>query len=432
MSPPLALVLGLLLCGRPLVAGPRGDDSTTVDYWLGGLHVIQRYVAGTDLVAVRLFLLGGTRQLTAPTQGIEALLLEAATQGSARYPADSSIAAMTATGSVEVREVDRDWSEIGFTTLAAGAADAWAVFADRVAAPQLGDSAIAAARRTLIRSAHDRHTDPDTRVFLLADSALFKGHPYAFDPLGTEVSIRGIPDSAVRDYQARQMVTSRMLLVVVGRVTRAEVEQWVAPTLARLSAGNYQWAPSPPPKPARSTWLIEQRSLPTNYLVGVFTGPAAGSDDYWAFQVAMSFLHGAFFYDVRTRRGLSYAPEALFFDQAQTSGAIYASSRNPAAVAKLMGQAMTEVKVLRSDDIWYRRLQRTFAFDYLETRSTVGGQADLLARAQLLLGDYHRIGDFGERLRRVRVDEVRGAATEFFQNFQMAFIGDTVAMRGGW
>ena len=269
---------------------------------------------------MRLLLLGGSRQLTPSTQGMEALLLEAATHGSARFPGDSTTRAMALTGGVEVSGIDRDWSEVGFTTLSVTADDAWAVFADRVVAPELSDSALARARRELIVSAHDRYIDPDTRIILVGDSVLFRGHPYALDPEGTEATLRSIPDSAVRAYQTAQVTTSRLLLIVVGHATRSQVERWIAGTLGRLPAGGYQWSLPPRPKVARSHWLLEQRSLPTNYVLGLFVGPSAGTDDYWPFRVAMSLLGGDLFEEVRIENGLSYAPSAPFFDYAQTWG----------------------------------------------------------------------------------------------------------------
>ena len=49
-------------------------DSITTSFTVGGVHVILRPNYATDAVAVNLYLLGGTRQLTPATQGIEPLL----------------------------------------------------------------------------------------------------------------------------------------------------------------------------------------------------------------------------------------------------------------------------------------------------------------------------------------------------------------------
>ncbi|HJU65082.1 MAG TPA: hypothetical protein VJ596_05360, partial [Gemmatimonadaceae bacterium] len=52
-------------------------DSLTTTFTVSGLQVIHRRSTASDVVAVSLYLLGGTQQLTPETQGIEALMLAA-------------------------------------------------------------------------------------------------------------------------------------------------------------------------------------------------------------------------------------------------------------------------------------------------------------------------------------------------------------------
>ncbi|MBX6331775.1 MAG: hypothetical protein IRY91_08005 [Gemmatimonadaceae bacterium] len=65
-------------------------DSLTVSYEVGGLRVVQRPAPSNDVVAANLYLLGGARQLTPQTAGIEVLLLDASERGTARYPGDAA------------------------------------------------------------------------------------------------------------------------------------------------------------------------------------------------------------------------------------------------------------------------------------------------------------------------------------------------------
>ena len=118
------------------------------------------------------------------------------------------------------------------------------------------DGADARLERSRARaSAHDAggfrqaENSPDPLVNRLADSLAYVGHPYGFSPTGTESSLRSITLAALRNYQATQMVTSRMLLVVVGNIERARLEPLVQRTLGQLPRGNYTWTPPrAPPK----------------------------------------------------------------------------------------------------------------------------------------------------------------------------------------
>ncbi len=95
-----------------------GADTLTMSYDVSGLHVIQRVNRSTDIVAARLYFLGGTRQIAEATAGIEALWLGATGYGTERYPGDQAWRAMARTGSVVQIETDADWSVFGFTGLA--------------------------------------------------------------------------------------------------------------------------------------------------------------------------------------------------------------------------------------------------------------------------------------------------------------------------
>src|SRR6476620_4492845 len=70
----------------PHPATKPAADTTTSEFEVNGLKVILRRNMATDVVAANLYLLGGTRQLTPQTQGIEALLFAASERGSRRFP----------------------------------------------------------------------------------------------------------------------------------------------------------------------------------------------------------------------------------------------------------------------------------------------------------------------------------------------------------
>src|SRR5205085_11259249 len=115
------------------------------------------------------------------------------------------------------------------------------VFADQITSPTLDSSEVELVRGRLMTEARDSRNSPDPLVNILADSLAFLGHPYGFSPRGTENSLFSITLGQLRNYQATQMVTSRMLLVVVGNVERARLEALVQRTLGSLPRGNYAW-----------------------------------------------------------------------------------------------------------------------------------------------------------------------------------------------
>lgn len=432
---PLLGALPLLLAA----AASRGGsapvtpaDTLTTAYEVSGLRVIQRVNRATDIVAVRLYLLGGTRQLTDQTAGIEALLLRASEYGTEGYPGDSARRAMARTGSFVSLEADVDWTVFGFTGLARDLDVAWDVLADRVRRPALSEQAVSRARGRLLTWAHTRYTDPDERIHVLATRALFPNHPYALDPAGTETSLAALTAEQLASYGREQMVTSRMLLVIVGNVERAHAESLVAATLGRLPRGAYHWTLPPPAPRPDGRWLVEHRTIPTTYVLGYFPGPPATERSYWAFRVATALLSSEMQRSVRAQRSLSYAAYAPFLDRAVPMGGAYASTPRPDQVVALIVEAVQALQLREIDPFALRRFLDSYTFDYLVQNASAADQADFLARAELYLGSFRQGDEFVKRLRSVSPFEVQAVAARYMTKMQFAYLGDTTRMRGRW
>lgn len=416
------LVLLVLLFGTASLSAQ--EDTATTAYSVGGVQVIQRRNTANDVVAVNLYLLGGTRQLTPKTAGIETMLLATSEYGTTKYPLDALRRALAVTGSAIVIDPDVDWTVFGFRGIRQELDSTWAVWADRLMAPRLDSSAVELVRNQLLTSARQRRITPDALVRVLADSATFSGHPYALDPVGSEESLTSITRADLRRYHDTQLVTSRMLLVVVGNVTREQVERLVSGTLAKLPRGSYQWQ-LPPSVPTRQTSIaVESRQLPTNYVIGYFAGPSAGSEDYPAFRVAMALLSSSLHRVIREERSLSYVAYAPVLDRAQSSGGVYTTTVAPEQVFPLMRQQIERLQREWLQAAGLREYVEQFITDYWTDNETSAGQADALARAQLYRGDYRVAGRFMDEIRRVSPDDVRRVARTYMHNIQFAYVGD--------
>jgi len=409
-----------------------GGDTLTASYQVSGVRVIQRVNPATDVVAVRLYLLGGTRQLTERTAGIEALFLRAAAYGTAQFKDDEARRALDRTGCVVALDPDLDWTVFGFTGLAEDLDAAWRPFADRLTHPTLSDAAVAQARAKLLSEAHRRYTEPDERLRVLAMRALFRDHPYALDPSGTETSLAAITPDDVRTYVREQVVASRMMLVVVGNVLRAHVESLVTATIAQLPHGQYQWT-LPPPAPSQDVhyWLIEDRPFPTAYLLGLFSGPPPTSHDYWSFRVAAALLSSRLFTTVRIQRSLSYAAFVPYVDAAIPIAGVYVSTPKPAEVRVLVANQIVALMGI-PDNVGLGRFIDNFRFDYLAENATAASQAEFLARAELYLGSYRLGDDFMKRLHGVSPRDIRVMASQYMTRIQYSYLGDSSRMHGRW
>jgi zinc protease len=427
-----ALMLGAGTAGAqaaPLPNGARGANGraagpTTTDFMVDGVHVILRQSTANDVVAANLYLLGGTRQLTPGTQGIEAMLLIASERGTRKFSKEALRALTARLGSDIVIDPGVDWTMIGARSLRDSFDSTWVVLADRVTAPRLDSTEVERVREQILSDVSTRRDSPDALVSALADSATWAGHPYALEPLGTTESISHITLAQLRDYEREQMTTSRMLLVVVGNVDRAKVEQLVHATIGRQPRGNYRWTPPPTLPTGTPSLTVAARSLPTNYLLGYYAGPPASSSDYPALRVATAVLSGRLFSEIRSRRNLTYAVDAPFIERAASAGGLYVTTTQPETTLALM---RAEVKRLQEDEIdpsGLERLVQQFITEYFLNNETNAAQADFIARAVLYRGSALAADRFVDELRAVRPEDVKRVARTYMRGVHFAYVGD--------
>jgi zinc protease len=400
------------------------DTAVTTKFDVDGVAVILRRNTANEVIAANLYLLGGARQITAANAGIEALLLVASERGTRKFPG-ATVRQRTATlGSTISIEANDDWSAIGLHAIRGTFDSTWAILADRVMAPTLSPGEVEIAREQLIAGARQRATHPDDAAEELADSLLYQDHPYALAATGTPASLASITIPQLRAYHAQQFVTSRMLLVVVGNVERADVERLVRGTIATLPRGSYKWTAPPPTVSTGRALAIENRSIPTNYVLGYVPGPVATNRDYVALRVATAVLSGRLYTEVRSRRNLSYDVESQFLERAQGVGGLYVTTVDPNAVLRIMRRELSTLQTETVDPEGLKRLEQQFITEYYLKNETNADQANVLARAEVFAGDYRAADRFMDDLQRVTPADVRRVARQYLRDFRFAYVGD--------
>jgi zinc protease len=398
--------------------------SLTTSFDVSGVHVILRQNDANNVVAANLYLLGGARQVTEANAGIEPILLDVSERGTEHYPKNALRRAMSRLGSEIAVAPNPDWTMFGIRSSTEVFDSTWAIFADRVMHPTLTRAEVNVVKAQYLSGIRQRRDDPDALADYLADSITFVGHPYAVSVVGNERSIQAIDSAALRNYHRSEFVTSRMLLVVVGNVDRAHIERLVAQSIGQLPRGTYKWS-APPRVPENPTALvIERRQLPTNYILGYYSGPLAKGPDYQALRVATSVLTGRMFAEIRTRQNLTYDVHAPFVDRAATVGGLYVSTVSPDTTLKLMRAAIVDLQQGLLDPVGLKQLEEQFITEYFLDNETNAAQADFLARSQLYEGDYHEADRFVDELKSVTPEAVQRVARKYMKGFRFAYVGD--------
>ncbi len=275
------------------------------EFEVNGLKVIVKRRAGSQTVAAGLFIRGGARNVTAENAGIEALMLDVATEASANFPLERMRAELARMGTGISYGINYDYSALTFGSTRANFDRSWEIFTDAALRPSFTPKDFERVKNRLIVSRSDDADTPDSHLQLLQAKAAYAGHPYLNDPRGTVESVSRIKLEDVRRYHQQLMQTSRLLIVAVGNIDPEQFRRRVEATFGKLPRGDYRASPLPELAFAAQTVEVTPRALPTNYVQGVFVAPSLASPDYYPMQVASSILQNRVFLEIRARRNLS-------------------------------------------------------------------------------------------------------------------------------
>jgi len=413
-----------LLAIALLAAPTLGAQAPTISkFEVAGIPVVFKPVRANDVVAVRLYLRGGSANLTAANAGIEDLMLQAATHGTSRYDKDAFNAKTVETGTTINSAADYDYSVLALQAVRQHWNEAWDLFAEAALHPTYPAAEVELVRAQLVDAARRIPDDPDSYVQYLADSMFFIGHPYASRPTGTPASLTAITRQAIVDWHRQQFTKANLLFVVVGNVDRDDLARKIAATFGSLPAGRPVNALRPFATVTPDV-VVVSRELPTNYILGQFAAPAPSSRDYAAMRVATDVLSHRLFEEVRTKRNLTYAVFAGLDIHAANYGSLYVTAVDPDTTMKVM---FSEVRRLQREPLSKTDLAEevnSFLTQFWMAQQSNMGQARSLALFELLGGGYENLARFAEAVRRVTPADVQRVANQYMQQARFAVIGD--------
>jgi zinc protease len=435
----LALTFLLLTASAPVsaqtlkgedVKAPAPSKETTdtlrlvTEFEVNGLKVLVKRREGSQSVVAGLFMRGGSRNVTAENAGIEALMLDVATEASQKFPLAVLRRELARTGTGLSYGINYDYSVLSLASTRRYFDRSWEVFTDSALHPSFTQEDFERVKSRTLVSLADNEDTPDSFLQELQSRVAYAGHPYLNDPRGTVASVTSLTLEQVRAYHQRMMQSSRLLLVVVGDVDPQQIRQKVEASFGRLPKGDYKAEPLPQLSFSAPTVAVTARQLPTNYVQGVFAAPPLTSNDIYPMRVASSILQSRVYTEVRVRRNLSYAPDAFLSSQGANTGGIYVTAvdANQAVSVMLREIARLQTQEISPDEI--KATAQQFLTRYYMGQETNAAQAGELAQYELIGGGWRNSAVFIDRLRAVTPADVKRAANTYMRNLQFVVIGD--------
>ena len=422
-----SIVFVFVFSVHPQAAVPVADASIT-DFEVNGLKVIFKRRTSSPTVAVGVFFRGGVRNETVDNAGIESLALDAATESSKKYPREVLRKELAHTGTVIGSASTYDYSAVSMVATSEHFTHSWDMLFDLLANPTFAPEDVLRDKNVKIAALNDESASPDSDLDEFEGKIIFAGHPYAANPSGTVESLTKLTPEALRAYEKNLMQTSRMLIVIVGDASVDDIKKLVTSTFGTLPKGDYKEAPVPRLQFTQPTVDVEQRSLPTNYIKGLFSAPSISDPDYYAMRVAISILQRNVYQEVRLARNLSYAPNATMDAHAANNAEIYVTATDANQAISVMLNEITKLRKAPIDQDEFVGVPGYFLTTYYVDQETNAAQAGELAKYELIGGGWRNSLNFLTGIAGVTPQEVYEASVKYMKNIRFVVVGDPKAI----
>ncbi len=419
----LMAVLAALGLALPVPARAQQPAEVT-EFTVAGIPVIYKPIRANEVIAVRLYIEGGSANLTPETAGIENFMTAAATRGTEKYSRDQFAALAAATGTAIGANANPDYTFLSLQAVSEHWDEAWDLFTEAALHPTFPDEEVALVRDQIVNQLKGRLDNPDAYLALLANDQFYAGHPYAIDPLGTVEAVEAMTAEDLRARHAERMAKENLLLVVVGNVPREDLAWKIEAAFGALPATGGAANPVPERVPSAPEVEVTERELPTNYIRGQFLAPDPGHPDFPAMQVATDILSDRLFEEVRTKRNLSYAVFSGLSQRRANYGLLYVTAVQPDTTLAVM---LHEVERLKTEPITEERLAENvnvFLTQYWLAQETNMGQAAALGLWELVGGGYQNYAKFINDYKRVTAADIQRVAKKYLQHARFVVIGD--------
>jgi zinc protease len=382
--------------------------------------------SGNDIVEVQTIIKGGVQNYPATKIGIESMAIDALTEcGTLKHDKNSFKNQLEKISATVYGGSNKNYSVVRLNCIKGDFETAWPLYVEAITMPKFEPKEFERIKQDAITELKSQESQPDVAINKYADKIAFAGRDYAKDPSGTPAIIQKLTPAETKAYYQSVLTKSRLLIVVVANLDRADIEAKVKAMLAGIKQG----APFELKKSFfrvyKNSFSSENRELATNYVVGTSSGPSPGTPDFDAFNVAMRIFADRHFLDVRTNNGLSYAPSAWFSSGATSVARFSVSTTQPDKYIAVFDKLVDKIKTqgFRADEV--ADMKVTYLTGFYYKNETNSAQAASLAANEVLHNNWRRSLTLVNDVKKLTAEQVSDAFRKYIGNIVWVYQGDT-------
>jgi zinc protease len=412
----------LIAMVAPFIASAQ--QAKPYDMMVNGVKVIVQ-PSGNDIVVIQTVIKGGVQNYSAEKAGIENMALTALTEcGTMKDDKNSfkdkldKVSAYVSGGS------GMDYASFNLNCIKSDLDAVWPLYVDALTIPKFDAKEFERIKQDAINGIRSSESSPDNAINKLAKQTAFAGTSYAKEPRGTVASITALTPAETKKYWESTFTKSRIVIVVVADLDKTAIEAKVKELLAKVPAGSKFASQQKNYTPAANTFKAEERANATNYVRGIASGPLPGTPDYTAFSLAMSIFSSKHFIEVRTKHGLSYAPQAWFNGGNTSYASLSVTTTEPDKYIAVARGLIDRIKKegFSADEL--KNEKTGFLTGIYYRNETNEAQASSMAANEVLHGDWKRAITMKEEVDKVTLQQLNAAFNKYINNITWVYQGD--------
>ena len=382
--------------------------------------------SGNDIVEIQTVIKGGVQNYPATKMGIESMAMNALTEcGTLKHDKNAFKNQLDKISAAVYGYTNKNFSAVKLNCIKSDLDTAWPLYVEAITIPKFDAKEFERIKQDAITELKSQDSDPDNAIDKYADKIAFAGRDYVKDPNGTPEIIQKLTAEETKAYYHSVLVKSRMLIVVVADLDRAAVEAKVKGMLTGIKQGAPFELKKSFFRAYKNTFSGESRELATNYVEGVTSGPAPGTPDFDAFNVAMRIFADKHFLDVRTNNGLSYAPQSWFSVGATSVAKFSVSTTQPDKYIAVFDKLVDRIKTQGFNAAEVADMKVTYLTGFYYKNETNTAQASSIVSNEVLHNNWKRSLTLAEDVKKLTPTQVSDAFRKYIGNIIWVYQGDT-------
>ena len=200
---------------------------------------------------------------------------------------------------------------LSLTTLSSSLKESLTLLEDVLKSPLFSTEVIEREKVAMKRKLIKRKDSPSTMAIRSFKELVFKNHPYAKDPLGTDQSLKLITQEDLLSYWRKTMNPQKMVVSIVGDFDIEEIKETFANLTESLHFNDFSNTPYPPLKPLTQgeKLFCEMKDKAQSSIVLGYRGLTFKNKNRFVLEVLEAILSGQsgrLFLELRDKASLAY------------------------------------------------------------------------------------------------------------------------------